>query len=265
VAWFDDEADYYEAAAGPLRQGDLVLAPTISIEPGGGESAGVAPAELGAERLVVLWSAITSTLPEAPSIAARIRWDLAMVLPHDCALEKEFNERAAQLIAAGASEDGAIAEASADSRLDRHIAVAPIRGYEDAHLERRQGIRNGQRLGTFPVVASARYLIEPGWVDLDAPTTVARSLFAPAMRVAALSSQAVNYLRAALAKHWAHRDLSRAEELSRTIGRTIVAVHAAPMPKDRLRADLVLDDAATITLEGSRKPAAPARSTRRTV
>jgi len=85
VAWYDNENEYYQDAAGALRQGELVLAPTVVVELGE---------------------------------------DMAMVIPHDCALEKEFNERVGELVRNGTSEEVAIAQASTDSTLDRLVAVA---------------------------------------------------------------------------------------------------------------------------------------------
>jgi hypothetical protein len=264
MSWFDSETDYFQAPDGPLRQGDVVLAPTAVFEPGPGQAPGVAPAGLGEERTVQVWRGARQSLPDAPALQARVRWDLAMVLPHDCSLEKEFNERVAELMAAGQAEDAAIHAASADPMLDRLIAVAPVLGYDTVLPRRREGIRTGQRLGTFPVPHSAAYAIEPSWVNLNAVTTVDRSFFSANLRVAALKDRTVDYLRAALARHWAYRDLTREDEISRAIGRHIVDIKAAPMPKERLRLELFLDgEGGTLTLEGSSKPAPPDRRARR--
>ena len=264
MAWFDSENEYYQHPQGPLRQGDLVLAPSAVLEPGEGELPALAPSLLGDEQTIQLWKAARRTLPEAPTLRARVRWDLSMVLPHDCALEKEFNERVAELMREQLSEDEAIAQASADPTLDTLIALAPVRAYEEAAERRREGIRTGQRLGTFPVPASSTHALDPGWVDLSAPTTVARSFFSPELRVASLTVRAADYLRAALARHWSYRDLTRADEISRALGKTITDIKAAPMPKDRLRVELLLDgDGGTLTLEGSNKPAPPERSATR--
>jgi hypothetical protein len=81
------------------------------------------------------------------------------------------------------------------------------------------------------------------------------------MRVASLSELAAAYLREALAKHWAYRDLTREDELSRAIGHRIADIAVAPIPKERLRVDLLLEgDAGSITLEGSGKPTPPDRA-----
>jgi hypothetical protein len=264
MSWFDNENEYYQDAVGALRQGDLVLAPTVVLEPGECEAPGVSPTALGEERSVQVWKATKHLLPEAPTLKARVRWDLAMVLPHDCALEKEFNERVGELVRNGTPEDVAIEEASVDRTLDRLIAVAPIRAYEETTSKRKEGIRTGQRHGAFPVPASPTYCIEPGWVDLTAPTTLDRGFFSPNLRLASLTDRAADYLRASLARHWAYRDLARTDEISKALGRTIVDIKAAPMAKDKLRVELFLDgEAGTITLDGSSKPAPPQRSAKR--
>ncbi len=266
MAWFEKETEYYQEASGALRQGDLVLAPSAVLESGEGDNPGAAPGNLGEERVPQIWKAIRKALPEAPTLRARVRWDLALVLPHDCALEKEFNERVAELVAMRFSEDAAITDASADANLDRLVAVAPVRSYDEIDVRRREGIRTAQRLGTFPVAASPLYAVEPGWVDLNGPTTIDRRFFSPSLRIASLTDRAADYLRAALARHWAYRDLTRADEVSRAIGRTIVDIKASPMPKQRLRLELLLnDDAGTITLEGSNKPTVPERTARRRI
>jgi hypothetical protein len=258
MAWFDHETEFYREPIGPLRQGDLVLAPSAVMEPGIGGMSGVPPIDLGDERLVQVWTAGRDALPETPTLRVRTRWDLAMVLPHDCALEKEFNERVGELIAIGHPEDEAIAIASSDPTLDRLIAIAPARSYEEALPRRWEGIRTGQRHGTFPLPKNEAALIEPGWVDLTAPTTIDRSLLSSGMRIASLSARSIDYLRAALALYWSYRDLTRADEISRAIGRTIVDIKAAPMPKEKLRLELFLDgDSGTLTLEGSNKPVPP--------
>lgn len=264
MPWFDDDREYFQDAAGALRQGDLVLAPTVILEPGESEAPGVSPVGLGEERSVQVWKATRHLLPEAPTLKAKVRWDLAMVIPHDCALEKEFNERVGDLVRNGTPEEVAIEEASSDRTLDRLVAVAPIRAYEETTPKRKEGIRTGQRHGTFPVPASSAYCIEPGWVDLTAPTTLDRNFFSSNLRLASLTDRAADYLRASLARHWAYRDLARADEISKAIGRTIVDIKAAPMARDKLRLELFLDGGAgTITLDGSSKPAPPQRSAKR--
>jgi hypothetical protein len=183
-----------------------------------------------------------------------------MVLPHACALEKEFNEQVVALMKEGVSEQDAVERAGAEP-LDMHVAIAPIRTYDELPSTKHHGVRHAQSLGTFPVVQSALYALEAGWVDLQCPTTIFRHMLMQSMRVASLSELAAAYLRAALAKHWAYRDLTREDELSHALGHRIVGIAAAQMPKDRLRVDLLLEgDAGSLTLEGSGKPAPPDRT-----
>jgi hypothetical protein len=260
MAWLDNERDYYREPSGPLRQGDIVLAPTAILVDGFSNLSSVAPASFGEEVRIGMWRATTGELPEAPAISADVRWGPAMVLPHACALEKEFNERVVALMKDGVSEQDAIELASAEP-LDMHVAVAPVRTYDELPSTKRHGVRYAQSLGMFPVVQSATYALEAGWADLQCPTTLLRRLLSKNMRVASLSELAAAYLRAALAKHWAYRDLTREDELSHALGHRIVEIAVAPMPKERLRVGLLLEgDAGSLTLEGSGKPAPPNRA-----
>jgi hypothetical protein len=94
-------------------------------------------------------------------------------------------------------------------------------------------------------------------------TTIDRLLIRPDLHVAKLSPVAAAHLRFALARHWAFRDLSRADELSRAIGRRVLDVAAVRAPKDRIRVQLVLEDGEELTLEGSSKPAPPTYAAQR--
>jgi len=176
VAWYDDSSLYYGAPAEVLAQGDIVVATTGVFEGEHGDVSPASPLYFGEERLVQVWLGSTHTLPEAPSLGLRARWGLAMVLPHACALEKEFNERVAVLVAA--------------------------------------------------------------------------------MRLATLSSIAQAHLQAALAKHWAYRDLSRYDELQRAFGQRITAVVPISTGK-KMRVGFTLEDGAQLVFEASDKPLPP--------
>src|SRR5665213_1379054 len=151
VPWYDDASLYYGPAAEVLAQGDIVVAATGVFEGDHGDVSPASPLHFGEERLVQVWLGSTRTLPEAPSLGLRARWGLAMVLPHACALEKEFNEHVALLVAAGHTQPQAEQLANDDVSLDRFIALAPLCTYAELALERHAGVQTGARLGTFPV------------------------------------------------------------------------------------------------------------------
>jgi hypothetical protein len=137
-----------------------------------------------------------------------------MVLPHACALEKEFNEHVAILGSAGHTQPEAEELANDDVSLDRFIALAPLCTYGELAPERHAGVQTGARLGAFPVPENALGGIPSAWVDLRRISTTDITLLeVEPMRLASLSALAQAHLQAALAKHWAYRDLSRYDEL----------------------------------------------------
>jgi hypothetical protein len=266
VAWYDDSSLYYGAPAEVLAQGDIVVATTGVFEGDRGDVSPASPLYFGEERLVQVWLGSTRTLPEAPSLGLRARWGLAMVLPHACALEKEFNERVADLVAAGHMQPEAEHLANNDVSLDRFIALAPLCTYGELAPERHTGVQTGARLGAFPVPENVSTGIPPAWVDLRRISTTDVTLVdVEPMRLASLSSLAQAHLQAALAKHWAYRDLSRYDELQRAFGQRITAVVPISTGK-KLRVGFTLEDGAQLVFDASDKPLpqpnAPARRPR---
>ncbi len=263
MAWFDAADLYYGDAHPVVSQGDIVLTASGVLVADDGDAALAAPARFAEERTIALWTAIGASLPEAPTLALTATWGLAMVLPHACALEKEFNERVAALQQTGLSQGDAEDIANEDPTLDRYVAVAPICLYDALADERRAGVRAGQRLDAFPVVANPSLGIPEAWVDLRRISTVERPLIETPYRLAGLSELAVAHLQFALARYWAFRDLSRADEISRAVGRRIQEILALDAPKGRLRIGIILDSGDQLTLEGSATPAPPMSAPRR--
>lgn len=265
MAWFDDPAHYYGPGAETLAQGDIVVTASGVFHEASGPAVALAP-PFGQAQDVALWEAAGGLLPDAPALSITVTWGLAMVLPHVCALEKEFNERVAELTHGGLTQEEAERQANDDPSLDRFIAVAPLLLYDQLAPRRREGVRSGQRLGAFPVVAHAGTGIPEAWVDLTRLSTVERALVeVPGLphRLAALSDLAVAHLQFALARHWAFRDLSRLDEISRAVGRRIQSVTAVAAPKGRLAIGLILDGGDQLTLEGSARPEPPSDAPRR--
>lgn len=259
MAWFNDESAYYGRGEPVVTQGDIVLAGTVVLTPRPGIAGPTAP-ELGGERDVTLWRSVSDELPGAPTLGANARWSPAMVLSHPCALEKEWNERVAELLAAGTAQRDAESKANADPSLDRFVAVAPIALYSELAPSRVTGAREGARLGAFPVVGRANQSVPEGWVDFQRVSTIEIDALPLEYRLASLSPLAVGYLRESLALHWAYRDKARIDELEAAIGRTITSVHPLPSAKGKLKIAVLLDDGRTLTLDGSAKPAAPAEA-----
>src|SRR5580693_10700800 len=119
MAWFDEPARFYRDVNlhDPISQGDIVVAPTLAIGLGAAESDLVGPSELGSERRVTLWHSAGYDGAAAPALFATVWWGLAMVLPHPCAMEKEWNEQVADLVEDGRTEDEAVSIATGDQTL----------------------------------------------------------------------------------------------------------------------------------------------------
>lgn len=249
LAWFDDPAKYYAAPDDDvaLSQGDIVVAPTIVIaRSDNAVSDAAAPTDLGQERLVTLWHGKPKSMREAPSLSANVRWSLAMVLPHDCALEKDWNERVVALIDDGRPQEEAEAIANADETLDPHIVLAPILTYDLLPEPRHASTKQGRRLGIFPVCASEH--IPESFVDFTRISTVHHRLISINYRVARLSAIAVGFLKHAIATYFALRSKSRANEFAAAIGQRIADIQTSAAG-NQLRLSILLDSGQTLIVE----------------
>lgn len=236
-----------------LRQGDIILAPSAALlppEPRDLNAPRVPPAWLGESQRLALWRGG----PESPlpDVSGKVRLSPVLVLSHDCDLEKEFNERVRELLAGGVTVEEATAVAEADPSLDPFAVVAPLRPYTEAAEQRRAGIRNGQRIGCFPIDRL------PGdgddyYVDLGRPSTVSVLLLPQAAKVASLGRDSVFELRYKISEAYSIRDLAVLQELERLSGRTITRVVAEPKSGKKTALELYLDDGDVVHLE-IRKP-----------
>jgi len=256
VAWYNEPSCYYGPGSDALSQGDIVIAPTTVLRAGTGASGIVGPMDLGEERETGIWLAGASTLPGAPDLSAKTRWGLAMVIPHPCAMEKEWNERVGELMSAGHSADDAAARATQDTDLDPFVTVAPLILYESIPSAKHSGIRANQRLGNFPVCP--RDLIPDAFVDFNRLTTLHYTLIPRSQRVAALTDLAVAHLHHALVMHFAYRSASGLSEIEKAVGQTINSVTATARAKRKLIVNIVLSNGEALTLESQditpRKP-----------
>ena len=265
MAWFDDPDEYY----GPgdentaIAQGDIVITPTATLFLGEGEPDAVAP-ELGEHRTVRLWrGADHDHVVAAPTLSAEVGWALAMVIPHNCAMEKDWNERVAELVASGASQGEAEQQAGSDTTLDPLVTVAPILPYAGLSAKRERSIRSGLRLSAFPVVGNAQ--VPEGYVDLNAMTSAFYTLVLTEQRVAALSRVAEAFLQKKLAMHFAYLDDSDLDVIAKAVGRRIVGVNVVEAPSKksaRVKVAMTLEDGETLVLEGSAPAPRPARQAR---
>jgi hypothetical protein len=253
MAWKDDPSLYYASSdkALGISQGDIVVAPTALFFPGIGEREAIAP-NLGEARMIHVWTGSQDRrILSAPTLSVEVAWALAMVIPHGCAMEKEWNERVQELQRSGISEEEAEAEATADPSLDPTILIAPIKRYEGLSERRQRSILSGDRLGEFPVPGTN--IIPAGYVDLNAVTALHFTLVPIDQRIAMLSDLARAYLQRALALHFAWRHNSALTEIEDAIGRTILDSSVTTIPSrksPRVKVALLLDNGTKLVLEG---------------
>ena len=158
--------DFYEWHDEP-RQGDIVLCGVSRIiaedhhSPSPWES-------LDAHFLQVddAWN------PGKPlGIAAGI--GIAMVITHDCQLDKEWNQRVRDLQKSGVKIEVAEREATADATLDRTLIISPLVDPNDLRGERGNYLA-GRVIGYLPVPPHPEELVDECIVDLTYQCTIDR-------------------------------------------------------------------------------------------
>ena len=180
---------FYVPEAGPLKQGDILLA--------------------GVARLVAedrfsprAWERLDAqdvTIHEARD--GKDLWleagpALVMVTSHDCHFDKEWNIRRRALIREGVADDEAGRIAETDRTLDRTFTASPMVYLTE--VDRDQGmLRAGRILGYLPVPVSDSGLVPESAVDLTYRVTLDRL---DVVRVASTSAEARTHLRYALAE-----------------------------------------------------------------
>lgn len=249
MAWYDEPANYFRDVQleEPLTQGDIITAPTAIIHNGLGDSDITGPADLDQSRRTTLWIPAGDALPAAPAFSAETRWGIAMVIPHPCAMEKEWNERIADLVGLGHNEADAIAQATADDTLDPYVTLAPILSYMALPQEKHRGVQTNQRLGNFPICPSGT--IPASFVDFNQLTTVHYSSAPRRRRIAGLSTLAIAHLHHSLVMHFAYRGYAGLAKLEEAVGHLITDVQVNKRAKGKLIVNLILDDGETLTME----------------
>lgn len=248
MAWYDEPAKYYRDVQPeePLTQGDIVIAPTTIIYEGTAESDITGPSDLDQRRRTTLWVSVKEELPAAPTFSAETRWGVAMVIPHPCAMEKEWNERVADLVNSGVPEPQAIDEAtSAD--LDPYVTLAPIFGYDSLPRERRRSAQTGSRLGNFPICPSGD--LPASFVDFNQMTTMHFSVAPRIRRIRGLSNLALAHLHHSLVMHFAYRGYAGLANIEEAVGHIISDLQVSKRAKGKLVVNLILDNGETLTME----------------
>jgi hypothetical protein len=188
------------------------------------------------------------------SIAAGIA--LAMVVTHDCQLDKEWNQRVRELQRGGMPLGRAEQEATADTTLDRTLVVSPLVDPEDLHGGR-GNLLGGRVIGYLPVPRHPDELVEECVVDLTYQCTVDRR---DVVKVTSISEAARKRLRYALIRLDALRTADLGFEVEAVVGKTISKVEVPA--RTPLEVRIQLDDGQVIQL--LQQPGTPEASSGRT-
>lgn len=180
---------------------------------------------------------------------------LAMVLTHDCQLDKEWNRRVRELEKDGIPSEEAQAEADADPTLDRTLVVSPLVDPDDLRGER-GNLLAGKVIGYLPVPAHLDRLVSECVVDLTYQCTIDRL---DVVKVASIQEAARKQLRYALIQLDALRTADLGFEVEAVVGRTIQKVEVPA--RDPLSVRIELDDGEVIQL--LQQPGTPNQETGR--
>jgi len=180
---------------------------------------------------------------------------LAMVITHDCQLDKEWNQRVRELEKGGTPLEQAEEEATADTTLDRALVVSPL--VDPGDLRGGRGnLLAGRVIGYLPVPAYPEQLIDECVVDLTYQCTVDRQ---DIVKVTSITEAARKQLRYALIQLDALRSAELGFEVETVVGRKIEKVD---VPKrDPLTVRIQLDDGQVIHL--LQQPGTPDQETGR--
>jgi hypothetical protein len=225
----------YESHAAP-RQGDIVLCGLTRI--------------IAADRYTPpQWESLDTHFVQIDDgweqgkplgIAAGIA--LAMVITHDCQLDKEWNRRVRDLEREGKPPEQAEQEATADTTLDRTLVVSPLVDPDDIRGGR-GNLLAGKVIGYVPVPRHPENLIDECVVDLTYQCTVDRL---DVVKVSSLSEAARKELRYALIQLDALRTTDLGFQIETVIGHTIRKVEVPR--RDPLALHIHLDDGQVIQL-----------------
>jgi hypothetical protein len=196
-----EAGSFYTGAAGPLDQGDLLVAPLLRpINP-----AEPAPVD-NFSRTPWLQIDETVSLKGVPPHDVLAAVQAAIVVSHGCHIDKQYNQRVDDLHRKqGLPLAEARRQAEADRTLDRWIAVSPVVPL-DAVSADETAIAQRKAIGLFHIPAHPDGIVAvPAVADLSVKFTVDRTL---TRRVSCLTAEARDELRMALMRV----DLARSGE-----------------------------------------------------
>lgn len=239
---FTDAERYYDPTDSRwYQQGDVVLAPIGIFDTNAGEHSTDAPA-IGSTVRRIVW--LDREGSSAGDLTVEAGVVPAMIVTHDCSLDKEFNRSYARLRRQGLAVEDARRQAAQDESLDRLVTIAPVVPFEDAAPSTQEELERNNVLGWFPVCASAERAVDAGVVDLMRHATVDRD--AVIDRLGILSVDARGALRYALARFWVFRAPKLTFELEDAVGQRIVDARVAD--RDPMLVELELQDHTVLQL-----------------
>jgi hypothetical protein len=207
-------ADFYAPDAGPLRQGDVLLAGVARLV----ADDRFTPAAWG--RLDAFDVTIAGARHDGGDLSLTSGPALVMVTSHDCHFDKDWNRRRTRLIKAGASEEEAERVVEDDESLDRTFSASPLIYPDELGLDRGNLI-SGKVVGYLPVPSHHDGLVPDSVVDLTYRATLDRL---DVVRIACVSNVARAQLRYALARLDSLRATSLGFEIEAVVGRHIEKV-----------------------------------------
>jgi hypothetical protein len=227
--------DFYEWHEEP-RQGDIVLCGVSRIIADDRHS----PPQW--ESLDAHFLEIDNAWGTGRSLGVAAGISLAMVITHDCQLDKEWNQRVRELERSGMTRERAEREAASDVCLDRTLVVSPL--VDPTELRGGRGnLLAGKVIGYFPVPAHPGDLVAECVTDLTYKCTIDRL---DVVKIASISEAARKQLRYALIQLDALRAADLGFEVEAVVGRTIQRVEVPS--RDPLTVHLHLDDGQVIQL-----------------
>ncbi len=180
---------------------------------------------------------------------------LAMVVTHDCQLDKEWNQRVRELERSGMTLDRAEREAASDVTLDRTLAVSPLVDPSDLRGGR-GNLLAGRVIGYLPLPRHPENLVDECVVDLTYQCTVDRL---DVVKVTSISEAGRKQLRYAVIQLDALRTADLGFEVEAVVGRTIRKVEVPG--RSPLEVRIQLDDGQVIQL--LQQPGTPDKGTGR--
>lgn len=204
-------ADFYAPDAGPIKQGDILLAGVTRLV----ADDRFTPPAWG--RLDAFDVTVAGARHDGGDLLLTSGPALVMVTSHDCQLDKDWNRRRSALIKAGMLEEDAEAAAEGDQSLDRAFNASPLIYPDEVGLDR-GNLMAGRILGYLPVPASNDDLIPESVVDLSYRATLDRL---DVVRVACVSERVRAQLRYALVSLDMLRARAFGFEVEAVVGRRI--------------------------------------------